>query len=377
MLDLCFSDDPHADIIALGQSMDQADVVCVTVRNIDTVLYPDTEYFLPAIARIIEQARESFMAPIIIGGAGLRINPEGILHTLRADYAIVGPAENTLVELINLVPALPKTRIFYGPKKPSPYPVPIRGKYIDYAQYIDNGGIAALQTHKGCSSDCTYCIEAKTRVMLRDPQSIVEELRMLCDINANHFHLADSEFNENTDHCLSVLDAIIHSGLKVKWTLYMRVAACPDGFFSKLKQSGAYHITLSVDTLKRPDEYMTHAVAIITRAKSEGIRISVDLLGGFPDQGTDILRQAVLKLIEGGADEVVVNTVLRLGRCIPITEEIISSPKHSKNIIGHIDNSLEPCFYIGISQDQAREALKDIKEVSIAGDARGVNYERA
>ena len=39
---------------------------------------------------------------------------------------------------------------------------PQRGHDVHYQDYLDHEGLPGFETHKGCSSDCVYCIEAGT-----------------------------------------------------------------------------------------------------------------------------------------------------------------------------------------------------------------------
>jgi len=372
ILDLCFSAEPE---IALREKIldFRPDAVCFTVRNVDTVLYPDTEYFLPLISDYISVSREVSNAPVIIGGAGLKADPKGILQRLGADIALVGPAETTLPDIIDALPFMPEENIITC--EPA-FSVPVRGKHLDYSPYLEGGGIGGFQTHKGCSASCPYCIEALTPVALRDIEDVLSDLRALSEAGADHLHLCDSEFNENNDYCIALLRDIRKSAPSLKWTLYMKTSPVPKEMFALLAETGAYHITLSADTLGRGAGYMKNACDIVNMAADAGIRTSIDLLGAFPEEDPSTIRKTTETLLNSGADEVVVNTVLRLYRGLPLTESILNSPQHSSRITGD-PGMLAPCFYFHISPEDARRTLGNDPRIKIAGEQRGVNYERA
>jgi len=102
-LDLCFSEDPFR---AMETQLDSflPHAVGITLRNLDTALYPGTEFFLPEIRELIGRIRQRNDPPILIGGAALPIDPKGILHYVGADAAIVGPGEKTLPEALRGFP---------------------------------------------------------------------------------------------------------------------------------------------------------------------------------------------------------------------------------------------------------------------------------
>jgi len=372
ILDLCFDDSPIDDTITRIQEF-RPDVLCVTVRNVDTVLYPDTEYFLPDVAALISKTRSALHVPVIIGGAGIKADPEGILGALDADLALIGPAESVLPDIIGTLPLLPEKRII---RCEPGFSSPRSRTHVDYKPYIKNGGIAGFETHKGCSSSCPYCIESRTSVGFRDKDDVVADIRFLHEAGADHLHLCDSEFNEDDTYCMDILRAIYSGAPEFKWTLYMKPGKSPEEMFPLLAKTGAYHITLSVDTLKRNAQYIGNACRIVTLAADAGIKTSIDLLGGFPGEEPSAIQVTTEDLLDSGAEEVVVNTVLRLYRGLPITETILNSPEHSRLIIGDTD-MLKPCFYFHISPGKARELLGNDPRIKIAGEQKGVNYERA
>ena len=99
ILDLCFSDAPLKDIDEAVAEFGP-DIVGVSVRNVDTVLFQTNEFFLDDIRNVVRHVREKYGLAVIIGGAGVAADPEGIVDYLGADYAVAGPAEGAVNELL-------------------------------------------------------------------------------------------------------------------------------------------------------------------------------------------------------------------------------------------------------------------------------------
>src|SRR5512137_8875 len=159
-LDLCFSPDPMGDIEeTIG--FFRPDVVGVTVRNVDSALFQNNEFFLPEIRWFIDKINTLTASPVIIGGAGLLADPQGITDYLGADIAVVGPGERTLPLLIEDAHFLKGSGRIVRGVLPWSF-CPSRAKAIDYAAYAARSGIPGFETHKGCTSRCAYCIEAET-----------------------------------------------------------------------------------------------------------------------------------------------------------------------------------------------------------------------
>jgi len=123
-------------------------------------------------------------------------------------------------------------------------------KKIEYNRYIEKDGIIGFSTHVGCSNKCPYCIEANKPVYFRKIANVIKEIKFLIEQGYSHFHLCDSEFNENLDYSKKFCKAIIENSLDLKWTLYMKPYPYDEKLFKLLSESNAYLITLSVDSDK-------------------------------------------------------------------------------------------------------------------------------
>jgi radical SAM superfamily enzyme YgiQ (UPF0313 family) len=114
ILDLCFSEFPYNDIDNAVASF-KPDVAGITVRNVDTVLYHTNEFFLDEIKDIVNHIKSRHGLEVIIGGTGVSSNPSGILEYLNADYAIAGPAEDTIHKVLCTVRSTGnKEKVFRG-----------------------------------------------------------------------------------------------------------------------------------------------------------------------------------------------------------------------------------------------------------------------
>lgn len=380
VLDLCFSENPD-DELRKALSDIRPDAVCFSVRNHDSVLYPDTEYFLPEIKKYIKNVKERSNAPVIIGGSALKTDPEGIMDYLGADFGITGPGEISLPSLLKLSPsAIQGNKIIQGKlldrKKTIWRFNPIRAALIDYSPYIEKGGIVGFETHKGCSSNCMYCIEACSDVTFREPCDVVHELLQLTRRGFDHFHLCDPEFNEDIAFCKELLSLMVSENFSIKWALYMKPGGCDETLFTLLKRSGAYLITLTVDTYKKPAEYWNCIGKIVTFANECGIRVSIDLLSGFPDESANTLRRYLDKLRNMNPHEIVINTYIRLYRHLPITKLIENNTNLMKYLINKGDTSyLSPVFFNNIGIQQIKDIIGNDPLFRIAGQDNIVNYQ--
>lgn len=378
ILDLCFSQDPMKDI-EKTLKVYNPDFICIAIRNIDSALYPNSEFYLPEIKNYVKKIRTLTDVPIIIGGAGLSAGPQEIITYIEADIAIVGPAEETLPEVLSSENLFKENKKIIKGKLPAGF-CPERPEGIDYTSYIEKGGILGFETHKGCTSSCSFCIEAGTSVVFRKPSDVICELRQLADKGFNHFHLCDSEFNDDLDYCIGLLNAMARERLGIKWALYMKPGNYNNQMFRLLKESGAYLITLSVDTFKRCPEYWNDVEKIVFLAKRSGIKISIDFLAGFPHETIDTLLATLDSFRRIGTDEVVVNTFIRIYPDTKIRRLIDGEPDLKEFLIRTAESDksyLPPVFYNHIPVEQLKGLIGGEKLFRIAGEQMGVNYQRA
>jgi len=375
ILDLCFSEDPRRDMDNAVISS-RPDVVGITVRNVDSVLYHTNEFFLDGIKEIVNYLKSSRGLKVIIGGTGVSSNPGGILRYLNADYAITGPAEDTIHEVLRAINSGQVQKVFRGNyigsllcRRPS---------QVDYKNYCESGGVIGFETHKGCSSSCVFCLEANKRVVFKDIRSVIEEIKSFADIGYDHFHLCDSEFNESLEYSTEFCSELKKAGIGIRWAAYMKPAHFSKTLFKLLKETGVYLITLSVDSWRKCPLYWSDYEKFVFGAKSCGINVAVDFLTGFPYETADNLKEYFDVLRRPLPDSVGVNTYLRLYKTLQITDIILKDSDLRGRLLGDIEDRafLKPIFYNHIDTDLLRRLIDGDPFFRVEGIERGVNYSR-
>jgi tRNA A37 methylthiotransferase MiaB len=375
IVDLCFSENIVNDLANAVKSFDP-DIAGITVRNIDSVLYQDNEFYLNDIKEIVHYLKSSHGLKVLLGGTGLMTNPQAVLDYLEADYAFVGPAEEDLHSfLMKLGNSLPAEKIHYGNCKPD-FACPRRSSSIDYEQYYQTGGIAGFETHKGCSSSCIYCLEANSRVAFKRPEDIVKEIRGFVDTGHNHFHLCDPEFNEDLDFSLTFCEALKFSGMDLRWALYMKPANYNRKLFKLMKATGVYLITLTVDSFNKCSLYWSDVEKIVFNAKSNGISLAVDFLAGFPYEEESVLVDCLDLFRRVQPDVVNINTYIRLYKTLKVTQTVIKDRTLYAYLLGATDDRamIKPVFYNHINDNRMEELIQGDTIFKIAGKGKGVNY---
>jgi radical SAM superfamily enzyme YgiQ (UPF0313 family) len=377
ILDLCFSENIYEDIDNALISFNP-DIIGITVRNIDTVLYHTNEFFLDEIKDIVRHIKSKTNLKVIIGGTGLSTNPEGVLEYLNADFAIVGPSENTVIELLNEIENSEYTKkIWYGIFG-TDTTCTRRPFKVDYKRYFESGGIAGFETHKGCSSSCVYCIEANSRVSFKNIPDVISEIKLFVDNGYNHFHLCDSEFNESLEFSIDFCTVLKESDLNIKWAVYMKPVEFNKKLFRLMKDTGVYLITLTVDSYQKCTAYWSDIEKLIFTAKPCGIKVAIDFLTGFPYEDENYILECLGTLKRLQPDSINVNTFIRLYKKLQITNLILRDSKSKENLLGNINDStfIKPVFYNQISTEKLEQMIGSDPLFRIEGPERSVNYIR-
>jgi len=317
--DLTFSKDWEA---ALCTALDEARplAVGVSVRNIDDAYFASQDFILDKTTAMIRHIQSHTDAPIVLGGIGFSCAPREILGYTGANYGIAGDGEEAFTLLLDRLSSRSEVGdvpgLTYRPSqaavavvKPAPpdlsrMPVPKR-RFLDNARYFAEGGQAGIETKRGCDGACVYCVDPLskgTRIRLRSPESIIDEVRDLLDQGINVFHLCDCEFNLPPEHAVAVCRALVDSGAAtaIKWYTY----ASPHPFDRELAhvmaRAGCVGINFGVDhadadMLRRlgrsygPEELRTTLHA----CRDAGITVMFDMLFGSPGETKESIAHAI------------------------------------------------------------------------------------
>lgn len=239
LLDLAFSRDPAGEVRSAVRSFGP-DAVGLSVRNIDNVDYLAPVFYLEAIrAEVVEPLRAATDAPVVAGGPGFSIEPEGILRYLGLSAGVVGDGEQAFLDVVEglgrgerafaEVPGaawVDGEGVFHQNERAYPpdldaLPFSRAWRWLDVGRYSDYGGSLSVQTKRGCALRCAYCvyntIEGR-RYRTRSPASLAEELvetggrTRLRDVD-----FTDSTFNAPLDHAKEVLETLARLPVRYRY----------------------------------------------------------------------------------------------------------------------------------------------------------------
>lgn len=232
LLDLCFEND-IANAVKSCLDDFKPDAVLISLRNLDNVTWPVCRSYLPLLQEVVAICNK--YAPVILGGSGFSLMPLEILSAVSADYGVAGEGEDVLPKLLDGISAgrdvsdLPGVLVkgaasFIPQNLVSSIGRPSRTLF-NLKRYHAEGGMANLQTKRGCPFSCIYCtyplLEGK-KVRLRPIEDILAEIRELVDqCGVSYIYFVDDIFNYPPDFASKLCKAMIADRLNVNWSAFI------------------------------------------------------------------------------------------------------------------------------------------------------------
>ncbi|MGD0842853.1 MAG: lipid biosynthesis B12-binding/radical SAM protein [Geobacteraceae bacterium] len=362
MLDLCFTTDPEAAVAEILAGF-PADVMVISIRNIDNVTFPLTRSYLSGIRNIIDPCRGR--VPVIIGGSGFSLMPVEILTALDADYGVAGEGEEVLPRLLECIgngvsPAhLPGVVCrgeseFIAPRLLERIGAPDRSLFA-VERYHREGGMANVQSKRGCPFSCCYCtyplIEGN-RVRLRPIDDIIAELRELVEkYGVSYIYFVDDIFNYPPDFAERLCSAIIDVRLRLNWSAFINPAFMTPSLLEVMQKAGCDAMEFGTDSgspvmLKNLGKSFTvDAIRGSSRlCRESGMDFAHYLLFGGPGENRETVLESFTLMDELCPTAVIAMTGIRIYPGTAIYRQALAD-----GVISPGTPMLEPVFYISPS----------------------------
>jgi len=364
VLDLCFeANAPEAAATAARGFA--ADLVGISIRNIDNLTFPKSIFYLPAIKQVIDSLRADGPYPLLLGGSGFSLLPREILAYLDVDYGIAGEAEASILMFVDAldngrepvgIPMLVTKEGFGEGAAPANRfdfrtLLPARS-LLDYKKYSEYGGMPNIQTKRGCPFKCTYCtypLLEGTEQRLRNPVDVADEVeRLHRDYGSTYFFFVDDIFNIPQSHAIGICEEIIRRRVNVSWACFATPKNVSMELFTAMKAAGCNAVEFGTDggtdtTLRTLGKgfslsHVERAQVLCSRA---GIEAAHYLVMGGPGETHKTLA-ATFRFMERIRPRAVIAMVGV--RIYPGTE--LEKMSLAEGYISEVESLLEPKFYI-------------------------------
>jgi len=265
--------DTVADTLMYSESI--SEIKWNDVLDADIVFIGIFTFAAPRGYELAQYIKEHSKATVVMGGLHASMNyTEAVKY---ADYVLLGEGDESILALIE---ALRNNRqidfpgaayekddkiIFTGERKPPENIDTIPDRYLLYRYHKMAGhNTLWLQVHasRGCPHNCDYCAVVRhfgRAVRTRTPENIIEDIRQsiafqdkrLIPRLARILWLTDDNFFANREWAVSVLKAIIKSGIQYAFTVQARYeVGFDDEMLDLLKEAGFIEIAMGIEFLE-------------------------------------------------------------------------------------------------------------------------------
>ncbi|MBE0584025.1 MAG: cobalamin B12-binding domain-containing protein, partial [Desulfofustis sp.] len=297
------------------------DLVGLGIRNLDTCMacedYGDLTgdgyrsfFFLPQVREVADAVRKlGPEVPLVCGGGGFTIEPQGILDYLDIDYGIVGEGEDALAAFAQYWPDRSRLQDIPGiimrtadgfkkmPRKTFAFPNLEPAQRDAGFHHAFASASLPVRVKRGCNQTCIFCVEPiieGSRFVYRDPVEVIGELQKFAALEqVNKVFFVDTEFNiPDLTYATQLLDYLLAAGLNSRYRFVSQFLPRPftDAFARLLAKAGMSVImtvtsfadtVLSASGTSYRQSDIVNAIELCAR---HDIDLTIDLIFGLPGE---------------------------------------------------------------------------------------------
>lgn len=261
---------------------------------------------------------------VVFGGPQASATAQMTMETMtQVDYICTGEGENTVVpffeavlekKVLSGIPGL-----YYrteGGVKYNDFQIPLCD--LDRLPHWDDRLLVTqndpritsdtyfmpIDAGRGCPFNCTFCCSSgfwRRTYRLKSAQRIMDDIAYYYKkFGIRSFNFSHDAFTTNQKLVNQICDAIIASGMDIKWKCTARINCISQELALKMKQAGMTHIEFGVETgsprmqkliNKKLDlDYVMDTVKFLLK---NGIHVALFFMYGFPEETEQDLKQTL------------------------------------------------------------------------------------
>lgn len=263
-----------------------------------------------------ELRRRGFAGRIILGGPQVSYGgPELERLYPEADVFVRGYAEDALAKLARTSLPISIPGVHHAGQRDQQaqaqvelgrLPSPLLTGAVPLAPHAP---LVRMETKRGCPFRCSFCQHKEAGARLRqrdlDPDRVLAEVRLLCELQAQEVAILDPVFNIGATHA-AVLEEFIRGGFEGKVTVQARLETADDQF---LEQCSSLNVVpeFGLQTIHRREQSavkranaMDRVGSVLEKLTSGRQDFMVTIIYGLPEQTLDSFRSTVEYLLEAG-----------------------------------------------------------------------------
>ena len=344
---------------------------------------------------------------VVLGGLHASMNcAEAARH---CDYVLLGEGDETIRAFVEAVgrgerPDFPGLAWMEGEElRSTGYPPPPerfetiadRNLVHNYSKMVGHSTLwPQVHASRGCPHNCDYCALVRhfgRRVRTRSPENVVADIReSIRFFHRGHVRLAkdlwltDDNFFADRDWAMSVLRAIVDSGIRYRFNVQARYeVGFDDEMLDLLRQAGFFELDLGIEFLDDASFATYHKkstrqeiIDAIRNIRAHGLSVRGLFILGSDDQEAGVGDQLADLVIQNSCDKTLQKLIDACGPegFIQVENEILRELNASKSIIAtggsavYSDEAMKhlaeigTIVYLKITYDQLVSRLSDLQE---------------
>jgi anaerobic magnesium-protoporphyrin IX monomethyl ester cyclase len=273
--------------------------------------------------RLVNLVKENANCPLVIGGPHVSACRSEVLKNMKADFAVKGEGEYTLLELCTFLESGNKefqvingliwrnrNTIIENVDRPHingldalPFPAFEKFELQKYTFFKEKR--MPIITSRGCPYRCNFCsvkLSMGQNFRPRSPENIILELEFWYSKGWRQFDFQDDCFSFNLNRAKKICDLILEKKLAIKWFLGngIRVDRVDYELLNKMKKSRCVYVQYGVESgsnavLKAIGKGITieQALKVIELTQKVGISQSVNFMIGHKSESFEDATQTL------------------------------------------------------------------------------------
>ena len=302
--------------------------------------------------------RDSFK--VLIGGPHASVMLKNVLEETRADFAIRGEGEDTIIDFLNNITKPEKVKGLIWRNENGEI---IENEGRDRIQDLDGIPFPAFElfeldkymdkklpivTSRGCPYRCTYCSIFFTmghKFRARSPENVVNEIEKWYKKGYKYFSFNDDCFTFDMERAAEICELIVDRNLKIEWDLRngIRIDNVNEQLLRKMKKAGCVYMAFGVESANqdvlnkmRKGIKIEQARNAILLADKIGIKKGAFFIIGMPGGNMETFKQSLDFALTLPLDEV------RFYNAIPYPgTELFSWIKENAKFLQPLDSYLD------------------------------------
>lgn len=261
-------------IVDATRDLNYKDIIAAEVRSALLVGITCLTTEIRSAIQISDYIKRIANVPIVWGGWHATLLPEQTCHDRSVDFVCIGEGEDMIVKLADaLRDGRPLDRIDamafkHGPRVRLNRQIshvnleelpPIDYDLVDVSQYVqtDPTGTRTIEyeSSRGCPYRCRFCtnvVGGNQKYRAKSARKVIQEIqRLIRKYKVNRISFVDSNFFVDLRRVHEICEAMIGSGLNVKWSAECRADCFPrftQDFLDLLARSGLSHLTIGAES---------------------------------------------------------------------------------------------------------------------------------